>query len=68
MACCFVSRTYTVHRMMPCRVYLAAAFPGRPGAMSMRGRGRGRIPIGGPPGVPPGMPPTGEFPQGIDER
>ena len=32
----------------------------------MRGRGRGRIPMG-PPGVP-GMPPTGEFPQGMDER
>ena len=31
----------------------------------MRGRGRGRIPMG-PPGVP-GMPPT-EFPQGMDER
>lgn len=54
--------------MMLCPIYLPAAFPGRPGAMSMRGRGRGRIPIGGPPGVPPGMPPTGEFPQGIDER
>lgn len=36
--------------------------------MSMRGRGRGRMPVGGPPGVPPGMPPPGEFPQGIDER
>lgn len=34
----------------------------------MRGRGRGRIPVGGPPGVPPGMPPAGEFPQGMDER
>ena len=39
--------------------------PGR-GGMGMRGRGRGRIPMG-PPGVP-GMPPTGEFPQGMDER
>ncbi|KAJ7392989.1 pre-mRNA 3-end-processing factor fip1l1 [Desmophyllum pertusum] len=43
-------------------------FPGRPGPMGMRGRGRGRMPVGGPPGVPPGMPPPGEFPQGIDER
>ena len=33
----------------------------------MRGRGRGRIPVGGPPGMP-GMPPPGEFPQGVDER
>ena len=35
--------------------------------MGMRGRGRGRIPVGGPPGIP-GMPPPGEFPQGMDER
>ena len=35
--------------------------------MGMRGRGRGRIPVGGPPGVP-GMPPPGEFPQGMDDR
>lgn len=49
-------------------ISVPAGFPGRPGSMSMRGRGRGRIPMGGPPGVPPGMPPSGEFPQGIDER
>lgn len=48
-------------------IYLPG-FPGRPGSISMRGRGRGRIPMGGPPGVPPGMPPSGEFPQGIEER
>lgn len=63
---------------MPCTYYDAvalivtsnylSAFPGRPGSVSMRGRGRGRIPVGGPPGVPPGMPPSGEFPQGMDER